>query len=205
MLVVGKVGWGPKLHPTGLTPDEQYTHITLWCLLASPLLIGCDMTQLDDFTLGLLTNDEVLAVNQDWRGHQARRIVQNGDTQVWARLLEDDTLAVGLFNLGDAEGTIALDFADLHRPGEKLNVRDLWRQKDLGPADGRFSAKVASHGTVMVKIGTPQLNFPLVISPRGDRHRHLTSAGRELSSYCGVLQRSGVPRIAGMPDKQSAS
>ena len=53
MLVVGMVGWGPKLHATGLTSDEQYTHITLWCLLASPMLIGCDMTQLDDFTLGL--------------------------------------------------------------------------------------------------------------------------------------------------------
>ena len=64
MLVVGKVGWG-NLHPTRLKPNEQYTHISLWCLLASPLLIGCDMTQLDEFTLGLLTNDEVLDVNQD--------------------------------------------------------------------------------------------------------------------------------------------
>ena len=74
MLVVGKVGWGPNLHPTGLTPDEQYTHITLWCLLSAPLLIGCDMTQLDDFTLSLLTNDEVLAVDQDPLGKQATRI-----------------------------------------------------------------------------------------------------------------------------------
>ena len=65
MLVVGWVGWGPALHCTRLTPDEQYTHITLWCLLSSPLLIGCDLSQLDPFTLNLLTNDEVLAVNQD--------------------------------------------------------------------------------------------------------------------------------------------
>ena len=70
MLVVGMVGWG-DLHPTGLTPNEQYTHISLWCLLAAPLLIGCDMAQLDDFTLGLLTNDEVLEVNQDPLGKQA--------------------------------------------------------------------------------------------------------------------------------------
>ena len=62
MLVVGWVGWGPNLHPTNLTPDEQYTHISLWCLLSSPLLIGCDLTRLDDFTLNLLTNDEVLAI-----------------------------------------------------------------------------------------------------------------------------------------------
>ena len=62
MLVVGQVGWG-HLHPTRLTPDEQYTHISLWCLLSAPLLIGCDMTKMDDLTLGLLTNDEVLEVD----------------------------------------------------------------------------------------------------------------------------------------------
>ena len=65
MLVVGKVGWGPNLHPTGLTPNEQMTHISLWCLLSSPLLIGCDLSDMDQFTLDLLTNDEVLDVNQD--------------------------------------------------------------------------------------------------------------------------------------------
>ncbi len=74
MLVVGKVGWGPSLHPTRLKPDEQVTHITLWSLLAAPLLIGCDMSQMDDFTLALLTNDEVLDVNQDPLGKQAGRV-----------------------------------------------------------------------------------------------------------------------------------
>ena len=78
MLVVGNVGWGPSLHPTHLTPNEQYTHISLWCLLSAPLLIGCDMTKLDDFTLSLLTNDEVLAVDQDPLGRQAARIAQDG-------------------------------------------------------------------------------------------------------------------------------
>jgi len=65
MLVVGYVGWGPSLHPTRLTPNEQYTHISLWSLLCSPMLIGCDMTRFDDFTLNLLTNDEVIQVSQD--------------------------------------------------------------------------------------------------------------------------------------------
>jgi alpha-galactosidase len=102
MLVVGKVGWGPKLHPTDLTPDEQYTHITQWALLGAPLLIGCDMTQMDPFTLGLLTNDEVLAVNQDPLCLQAHRITEDrGDgTEVWAKPLADGTIAVGLFNRG---------------------------------------------------------------------------------------------------------
>ncbi len=71
MLIVGWVGWGPALHPTRLTPNEQYTHISLWCLLSAPLLIGCDMTRFDDFTLNLLTNDEVLEVNQDPLGQGA--------------------------------------------------------------------------------------------------------------------------------------
>ena len=79
MLVVGRVGWGNP-HPTGLTPDEQYTHITLWCLLCAPLLLGCDLDKLDDFTLNLLTNDEVLGVNQDALGKQALCIARDGDS-----------------------------------------------------------------------------------------------------------------------------
>ncbi len=79
MLVVGKVGWGPNLHPTRLTPNEQYTHISLWSLLSAPLLIGCDMTQLDPFTFSLLSNDEVIAVNQDPLGKQASRVWQSPD------------------------------------------------------------------------------------------------------------------------------
>jgi len=88
MLVVGRVGWG-ELHPTHLTPNEQYTHISLWCLLCSPLLIGCDMSQFDDFTLNLLGNDEVLEVNQDPLGNQARRVAQVDNTEVWAKDMED--------------------------------------------------------------------------------------------------------------------
>jgi alpha-galactosidase len=100
MLVVGWVGWGPSLHPTRLSAHEQITHITLWSLLCSPLLIGCDMTRLDEFTLSLLTNDEVLAVNQDPLGKQAARIKNDGDVEVWAKPMEDGSLAVGLFNRG---------------------------------------------------------------------------------------------------------
>ncbi|MBN1844130.1 MAG: NPCBM/NEW2 domain-containing protein, partial [Sedimentisphaerales bacterium] len=85
MLVVGKVGWGPNLHPTRLSPDEQYTHISLWCLLSAPLLLGCDLAELDEFTLSLLTNDVVLAVNQDPRGEQARRVAKKDAAEVWAK------------------------------------------------------------------------------------------------------------------------
>jgi alpha-galactosidase len=155
MLVVGKVGWGPKLRPTGLTPDEQYTHITLWCLLSAPLLIGCDMTQMDDFTLSLLTNDEVLAVDQDALGKQASRISQQGDLEVWAKPLADKTWAVGLFNRSDKPADVSVKFADLKLVGPQP-VRNLWKQADLGQSDDQFSSRVASHGTVMLKIGTPE-------------------------------------------------
>lgn len=95
MLIVGKVGWSKDLHPTRLTHDEQYTHVSLWCLLSAPLLIGCDMTQLDDFTMGLLTNDEVIAVDQDPLGKQASRVAQERPKQIWAKDLEDGSKAVG--------------------------------------------------------------------------------------------------------------
>ena len=151
MLVVGKVGWGPKLHPTRLTPNEQYTHISLWCLLSAPLLIGCDMTQLDDFTLGLLTNDEVLDVNQDPLGQQAKRISKNGSLEVWAKDLEDGSKAVGLFNRGPGEQTVQVSWSELGIHG-KQTVRDLWRQKDLGKFANEFQTAVPRHGVVLVKI-----------------------------------------------------
>jgi alpha-galactosidase len=107
MLVVGKVGWG-RLHPTRLSPDEQYTHISLWCLLSAPLLIGCDMTQLDPFTLNLLENDEVLAIDQDALGKEATCVIRDNNLRVYEKELEDGGRAVGFFNLGNEP--LKLDF-----------------------------------------------------------------------------------------------
>ena len=150
MLVVGKLGWG-KLRPTRLTPNEQYTHISLWCLLASPLLIGCDMSQLDDFTLSLLSNDEVLAVDQDALGKQAARISQNGKLEVWAKNMADGSKSIGLFNRGETETSVTVNWYDLGLTG-KHPVRDLWRQKDLGKFQDAFSASVPRHGVVLVRV-----------------------------------------------------
>jgi alpha-galactosidase len=155
MLVVGQVGWGPHLHASGLTPDEQYTHITLWCLQAAPLLIGCDLTQLDAFTLGLLTNDEVIDVDQDALGKAAHLVLPPlaGQTpiQIWARPLEDGSIAVGLVNTGEVAVTAALNWSDLQLRGPRI-VRDLWRQKDLGAFDGKFTGEVAPHGVLFLRI-----------------------------------------------------
>jgi alpha-galactosidase len=152
MLVVGNVGWGPQLHPANLTPDEQYTHISLWCLLSSPLLIGCPIEEIDDFTLNLLTNDEVLEVNQDALGQQARRILKQEDIEVWAKDMEDGSKAVGLFNRNDfKEQKVTVGWTDLKIQG-KHRVRDLWRQKDIGVYKKNFSMTVPIHGVVLVRI-----------------------------------------------------
>ncbi|HEY1114821.1 MAG TPA: glycoside hydrolase family 27 protein [Chitinophagaceae bacterium] len=152
MLVVGYVGWGKTPRPTQLTPDEQYTHISAWCLMSVPLLLGCDLTRLDEFTLSLLTNDEVLEVNQDPLGKQATVISRQGEAGVMAKELEDGSIAVGLFNPGDSGmQKVTLKWPDLNITG-KYTVRDLWRQKDLGVFQNEFSAEVNQHGVVLVRL-----------------------------------------------------
>lgn len=151
MLVVGKVGWSKNLHPTRLTPNEQYTHISLWSLLASPLLIGCDLSDMDDFTLNLLTNDEVLAINQDPLGKQAGRVAQLGEMEIWAKDLEDGSKAVGLFNRGLFPGKIVLKWSDLNLSGEQV-LRDVWKQKDLGTFLDRYDIVIPAHGVQLLKV-----------------------------------------------------
>ncbi len=154
MLIVGQVGWG-NLHPTRLTPDEQYTHISLWCLLSAPLLIGCDMTKFDDFTLNLLSNDEVLALDQDALGKEAACVIKDGDLRVYEKKLEDGGRALGFFNLGPTP--VKLDFNQLAALGYKgrLHVRDLWRQNDLPDVDaanGVLPLTIPAHGVVLYKL-----------------------------------------------------
>ena len=151
MLVIGKVGWGPRLRDSRLAPNEQYIHITLWSLLASPLLLGNDLTQMDDFELNLVTNDEVLAVHQDVLGKAADRVAKQDELEVWARPLADGSLAVGLFNRDEMDMKVAVKWSDLGVKGPQ-RVRDLWRQKDLGTFEGEFSSVVPRHGTLFVKV-----------------------------------------------------
>jgi alpha-galactosidase len=152
MLVVGKVGWGNP-RDSRLTPNEQYTHITLWSILAAPMLIGCDLTQLDDFTLNLLKNREVIAVNQDIAGIQGYRVIGNKSKliEIWARPLHDGSLAVGLFNLSDAEQEISIDWNDLNISG-KYTIRDIWTHTDIRDEDTAFTSSVPSHGVRFIKV-----------------------------------------------------
>lgn len=155
MLVVGTLGWGPNLRPTRLTPNEQMTHLALWAIQAAPLFIGADLSRLDSFTLALLTNDEVLAVNQDPKGKAGTRVWRSPRLEVWARPLSDGALAVGLFNRGLAPAAVTARWSDLGLRGSQ-QVRELWRRRHLGTFDDSFTATVPRHGVVFVKIGGPR-------------------------------------------------
>ncbi len=151
MLVVGKVGWGDAQHNTKLTPDEQYTHISLWSLLASPLLIGCDLGHLDRFTLNLLTNDEVIAINQDHLGKEAVEVLKKDGYLVYVKELQDGGKAVGIFNVSDKYQTININWTELGISGV-TKVRDVWRQKYLITDNKGLKVSVPSHGVVLVKV-----------------------------------------------------
>jgi alpha-galactosidase len=154
MLVVGTVGWG-SLHPSRLKPDEQYLHVSLWSLFSTPLLLGCDLEKLDDFTLNLLTNDEVIAVNQDALGKQATCVQTIGDLRIYVKELEDGSRAVGFCNFGLEK--VDISYKDLNKLGisGKQKLRDLWRQKDIITihADKEaLSLKVPMHGVALYKF-----------------------------------------------------
>ena len=168
MMVVGEVGggWGAPKHPTLLTPDEQYSHVSLWSILSAPLLLGCDVERLDDFTLSLLTNSEVIAVDQDELCAPAtKKVVENG--QIWYKPLADGSIALGCFNMDpyfvlwnqdDAEAMQHREYeftVDLRELGfdDKVTVRDLWRNADmLTTGDETFSVNVPYHGVKFMKI-----------------------------------------------------
>lgn len=154
MLVVGTVGWGNP-HPSKLRPDEQYLHFSLWCLFSAPLLIGCDMEKLDDFTMNLLTNDEVIAINQDPLGKQATCVQTIGDVRIYVKALEDGSHAVGFTNFGQEK--IALNYSDFKKLGLKgnLKVRDLWRQKDLVSINiekDKLPLSIPAHGVLLYRF-----------------------------------------------------
>ncbi len=152
MMIIGEVSTGLSLHRTRLRPDEQYTHVTLWSLLAAPMLLGCDLTKLDDFTLNLITNDEVIQVNQDQLGKQGYRLLKNGKNEVWVKPLFGGSYAVAFFNRGLVKSNITLPFARLKLVGRK-KIRDIWRQKNLPAATDKFTAAVNPHGVFFFKIG----------------------------------------------------
>ena len=151
MLCVGKMHWN-GFKGSRLTPNEQVTHISLWCLVGAPLMIGCDMTRLDAFTFSLLANDEVIAIDQDPRGAGATKIAAKAPfEEIWARPLEDGSIAVGLLNAGFITTEMTFDLAAAGLEGA-WKVRDVWRQRDEGEFAGEYRRKVFGHATHLIRL-----------------------------------------------------
>jgi alpha-galactosidase len=134
-----------------MTNDEYRTHMSLWCILAAPLLAGNDLAKMTQTTLEILTNSEVIAVDQDSKGIQGHRVRQVGPLEVWVKPLVDGSQAVGLFNRGESVNPVTVKFTDIGVFGS-ATVRDLWAHKDLGSFQDHYTASVPVHGVVMVKV-----------------------------------------------------
>ena len=149
---IGDARGGGLPVPCPLTPTEQYSFMSLWALMASPIFYSGDMTKLDEFTLNVLCNPEVIAVNQDPLGQCAHVVKLDEDTFLMVKDLADGAKAVGLCNRGEDKVSITAKWSDIGVKGNQP-VRDLWRQKDLGKFTGEFKADVPRRGVVMVKVG----------------------------------------------------
>jgi alpha-galactosidase len=137
----------------GMSDTEYRAHFSMWCLLAAPLLAGNDLRSMSAETKEILTNKEVIAIDQDPLGIEGRRVRKNGDTEVWSRQLADGSRAVALLNRSSEEKSIQAMWTDLGYPEHaEAGVRDLWAHRDLGKSTGSFSANVPAHGVVMVRV-----------------------------------------------------
>ena len=146
MMTIGFMGY----QWTDLDDDEQYTEVSLWSILAAPLILGNDLTKIDTFTHNLLCNDEVIEVNQDPLGRMANCIATRGETKIYAKEMSDGSMVVGFFNLGDETVPVSTLWSELKLKGPRM-VRDLWRQKDLGRYVDGFSADIPRHGCMLIR------------------------------------------------------
>lgn len=154
MLVVGLLNTGVLgLHRTLLTPNEQYSHLTMWSLLNAPLILGCRMYALDEFTLNLLRNPEVIEIDQDAVLPPARMTKDTEDVRILVKELSDGGWAVGVINLLPFKRTVTLDFRTNGLPRD-LELRDVWRHRALGRFEGVYSAEVPPHAPLFLRART---------------------------------------------------
>jgi alpha-galactosidase len=152
------------MHPTRLTPDEQYSHVSIFSLIAAPMLIGCPIERLDPFTLNLLSNDEVIAIHQDPLGKAGRLVQEKDGFQIWLRELGNGDFALGIFNHDFYGQSPASYFRWGHEKAREIKVnlseiglkgtwkiKDVWRQKDQG-ASQIITTKVPYHGVSFFRL-----------------------------------------------------
>jgi alpha-galactosidase len=148
---IGAAGDKGMPKPCPLYPSEQYAYMSLWALMASPLFYSGDMSRLDKLTLNVLSNPEVIEVNQDPLGESGQVYVLTDETFVIIKQLVDGSKAAGLFNRGEIQIDVTLDWSVVDLVGE-YEARDLWRQKDLGGISGEFAAEVPPHGVYLIRL-----------------------------------------------------
>jgi alpha-galactosidase len=149
---------GVRLGKDGLTQAENRAHFTMWCIIAAPLMAGNDIRKMEPEIRDILTNKEVIAIDQDPLGAQGRRVRRDESTrgtslEVWAKRLKDGGQAVVLFNRTNAEAQMAVSWQELGlRYDAEPMVRDLWAHKDIGRVKSTFSASVPAHDVVMIRV-----------------------------------------------------
>jgi len=150
-ILLGHILVDGHLSPCPLTPNEQYTYMSLWAILASPLILACDLTRLDEFTMNLVANDEVIDINQDALGIQGRRLRADNGLEVWLKDLENGDKAIGLFNRTDGPAEVSVSLSELGLQG-KVQVRDVWRQKNQEATSRTIRRKVPRHGVYLLRL-----------------------------------------------------
>ncbi|MBA2719139.1 MAG: putative Ig domain-containing protein [Chloroflexi bacterium] len=164
MLVVGRVGgaWNRSIRASRLTLDEQRTHFGLWALLGAPLLLGCDLSELETDVLAIVANEEILAAHQDVLGLQARRRHVRGAVETWEKPMADGSTVVGVFNRGPAPTQAAVDWGDIDiaPPG---TVRDLWARRSIEASAG-WQETLPAHGSAIVRVWPGRLGAETRVS-----------------------------------------
>lgn len=148
----------------GMTKDEYVAHFSMWCMLAAPLMAGNDLAKMDKETKDILTNKEVIAVDQDALGEQGRRFMDMGDHEIWAKPLEKGELAVCFMNRGDTPWKLDYNWhantiyfaneVDMHQ--YEYTIRDLWQHKVIGTTAQNTKATIPAHGVLMVRLAKKQ-------------------------------------------------
>lgn len=155
MLPLGHISLGGRPvgadRRTNFTQNEQVTLLSLWSLLPSPLMVGANLPDNDPWTLALLTNPEVIAIDQDAMGNAGETVRHDSDAEVWKKKLADGSLAVGLFNKMNVDQSISVTWSELGL-SEPQRVRDIWQRRNIGTSQKEYSAIVPSHGAVLIRL-----------------------------------------------------
>lgn len=157
-ILIGTVGdarnFASPAHLTSLTHEEQYSYMSMWSLMAAPLIFSGDMSKLDEFTLNVLCNSEVIDIDQDSLGKQGVIVRKTDEEFVLKKSLNDGSLAIGLFNLSSQPRSIAVNWQEIGVEGPQA-IRDVWRQQNLGLHAEGFSSQVPGHGVILVRLSRP--------------------------------------------------